>query len=300
MLIAVTGIQTVQRQYIARQIHVALNGLSNVEIDGYRADFTNDDSYEIYNADGVLVYQPHGVHDLLLDANSTAEYKGPCYYGRQTRLKADAFRDRINMIVAEGDLTHYTQDDDYVIEKMRQMYNDHEHEHDVFFGNISQPTMEKLAAAFGDELIVLNIIRNPSVAFLVDTTYNRNQHTGLNNPHLSYRLGSSISMACDLKPMSSVTTVKYETIIDDGKFQLLGMDIVCPELFGFNQYLTEEENTHIVPTEKEKKAETLELFNQLAQDIRAHSDTPADDNIPNNVFEHLGYEAIDIETIIGS
>jgi hypothetical protein len=144
-----------------------------------------------------------------------------------------------------------------------------------------------------DNVQVYNIIRHPSAAYLINEKDNDYYvtHSGLVNPAMDLdKLKDSIINCVSLMRDSSITTLRFEDIIQAGSFRVAGKDISTPEGYTpYNQWLTNWEFENIVPLNIVNDAEMTD-FNQLMSDWgTSTTNRRPNPNFPSNVFDLLGY-----------
>ena len=117
-------------------------------------------------------------------------------------------------------------------------------------GTFSKIFIDKITEDLGeDNVLVINIIRNPSTAFLLtqQTDQYYEEHTYYNKENDNKRLVSSILASAAMKDYKNVITIKFEDIIKDGRFYIKGIEIPAPPGYEpFNSYVTNWENDKIL------------------------------------------------------
>jgi hypothetical protein len=189
----------------------------------------------------------------------------------------------------------------------------------VITGTFSKGLIDKLQADLGaDNVKVLNITRNPSVAFMLNK---KSSEWYLANPGHTYdwdvmKLEGSLFNCINLKRFSNISTIKFEDILAQGSFTVGNTTIPLPvEFTKFNQYLTAYEKTVIdaeyetetalagfntemsfylqpsLSDSKERMAEREKAFNRKF----TYTDYM---HWPNNFFTELGYTSLTTRSAI--
>jgi len=196
----------------------------------------------------------------------------------------------------------------------------------VITGIFSKGFIDKIKNDIGAENVTaLNIIRNPSVCCLLhekSADFYANPEKELTPEIDAKKLRQSLVNAAILAKSSDVITLKFEDIIREGKFRLNGVDIEVP--FGYTPYLdwlTAWEKDNVVPL-KIISEETLNAFNTEFQHFASKKSaglteedatmtnafraepisleeikTQFAKNMPENLFDTLGYDPLTIEEI---
>ena len=180
-------------------------------------------------------------------------------------------------------------------------------------GTFSKIFIDKITEDLGeDNVLVINIIRNPSTAFLLtqQTDQYYEEHTYYNKEEDNQRLKNSLLAAAAIKDYKNVITVKFEDIIKDGKFYINGSEIPAPPGYeAFNSYVTKWENDNMLSLNIVDENSLNEFNNFITnfltfERIKQYSDTRnlslSDEQINQiilsvgwtNLFEKLGYSPL--------
>jgi hypothetical protein len=157
-----------------------------------------------------------------------------------------------------------------------------------------------------DHVKILNITRNPSAVYLIDSiTLDQapyNLTTGVKL--LKQRNESSFVQSILLSQLSYVQTIKFEDILIDGGIDIDGCYIDLPNHKSYNGIITQHEQQLLIP-ECSIEDQDLEKFNYLASNFRqvlpnGRADIPTElaDKLPINLFESLNYQPLTYREII--
>jgi len=153
---------------------------------------------------------------------------------------------------------------------------------------------------------IINIIRNPSTAYVLDTIaydprapYNTNMGLKL----FKKRFNSSILQQINLK--NHVRTIKFEDIIHSQSVKVFDQLINLTDFYTpYNTWLTVKEYTELIPQYK-LTSNDLDEFNQAYTRFNETWPHGRDDMIltilsklPQNVFSELGYSSLTYEEIV--
>jgi len=316
MLIVVSGVESIHKRLISRQIINSLIGPFHV--DGYIVDFINDE-YDIIDSNDNRIT----TEELVKNPDGTANTAG-----RKTLNKMEAIEDKyflsgamhkhyFNRFVDVGhdwgclslpewpkdreteDLMHYSANYSSVIKQ----YNGCEDNYMVITGSFCKNFIDRLKADLGeDNVLVYNITRNPStVSFLhkkADSYFEGSDYT---QEWDNEKLWQSLLTAAKLKQDPSIHTVKFEDMIRTHTFEVDGQNVgIYLDYESANGHLTEYEyanrNDVNVAT-----ADDITQFNEVAAnfdptvlDIDLELGAPL---VGLNLFELLDYEALTYEQI---
>lgn len=153
---------------------------------------------------------------------------------------------------------------------------------------------------------VINIIRHPSTAYILDTIahdslapYNTNMGLKL----FKKRFNSSILQQINLK--NHVQTIKFEDMIHNRSIDVFSQSIDLTDFYTpFNTWLTLKEYREAIPQYK-LTSNDLDKFNQAYTRFNETWPNGRDDMIldilpklPQNVFSALGYSSLTYEEIV--
>lgn len=321
MLIVVSGVESIHKRLISRQI---LNGLMGPWlIDGYYVDFTRDTLDIVKENDPER--NPISRQQLITNAeDGSKDTKGVKTLQAIQALEENLFlggamrRHYFNRFVDIGhdwgcfdkpewpkdreteDLMHYSASYDSVIREYNGWPEDG---YMVITGTFCQDFINRLRTDLGSEnVLVYNIIRNPStVSFLhkkADSYFAGSDYT---QEWDQEKLWHSLLTSAKLKQDPSIHTVRFEDMIRTHTFEVDGQNVgIYLDYESANGHLTEYEyanrNDVNVAT-----ADDITQFNEVAAnfdptvlDIDLELGAPL---VGLNLFELLDYEALTYEQI---
>lgn len=175
----------------------------------------------------------------------------------------------------------------------------------VVSGSFSRAFIELLEQDVED-LVVINIIRNPSATFVIDAMDTESNKTlydvEFDIPLLKRRYISSILNSITLVNMPQVQTIRWEDLVHTGTLNVAGASIKIPK--PYNDWITAQEKiavTFNLNTDEENLQRFNTVFSRLSFSLQ-HSgyDLPVEifDSIPENVFEELGYWQLELQEIM--
>lgn len=280
MLIVLSGIDSIHKKFFSREIVSTLNVFTH---DGHTIDFTGA-NVKIYNQAGERVFQlpdsehPGGINTLLINKkDGSSNEVGKKLLEEVVALQNSMFDnpsriDHFDYVFCnplydlgvvpeffyQNDLQSYNYETDII-----ENYNNRKYENYVITGVFSKTYIEKLKEDLGaDNVTVINIIRNPSAAFLLHEKEASHYMSNPRTPEVDHKkLEMSLLNAVILKDVPGVITLKFEDIINDGKLTLLGKDVVVPPDHNkAGTHLTWWEADYIV-SKKVVNPKNLEAFN---------------------------------------
>jgi hypothetical protein len=177
----------------------------------------------------------------------------------------------------------------------------------VISGGFSRATLTKIQEDLGESNVkIVNIIRNPCPCFIAharpDSHFEDNPNYSEEYHH--ERLPKSIINAANLVQFRDVETIKFEDIAKNGKFSINGVEILFPPNHAtmYNEWLTSYERQlmdEILPTLPEERVnEFISSYTERVALYQNFGSTKGVSWAPENIFEMLGYEPVDYETII--
>jgi len=180
----------------------------------------------------------------------------------------------------------------------------------IITGSFSRLLIEDLKSDLGQENVsVVNIVRNPSSAFLI---HQRSEYDATFTAEEDHKnLIESILSAISLKDYPGVTTIKFEDLLSSNTFVVNGQNI--PKPIGYESYnglFTQHEFESILPLEIHNSA-AVDSFNQSISNFNisqiANVDNPLPElvnilkdqpgNFPVNLFDALGYSPLTYEQL---
>jgi len=189
-------------------------------------------------------------------------------------------------------------------------YNKRQFDTVAITGAFSKIFIDKITSDLGeDNVIVINIIRNPSSAFLLtqQTDQYYLDHTYYTKENDNQRLITSLVTAASIKNYKNVITIKFEDIIKDGTFYIGDTEVPVPPGYeSFNSFVTKWENDNILSLNLVKE-ESLNEFNNFMSNWATNTISIDNPNLPipaekimsfdfskfpNNIFEDLDYSPL--------
>ncbi len=346
MLVIISGVETTGKKLFASEVLSKMTG--DIDLGGGFMLSLKTHPYEIISPKGIVVFRAGhdgdpGVNTLLVDAskkgakNETGHAllkKAEDAYnaiildiGREGHLK-DVFVDIYQEYgITKSPLFHdYPQGDPIrriTYEKdIIEAYNNRKTPVYVITGSFGKHIIDRVRNDLGAEnVFVLNIIRHPSVCFLLnekpEEQYNTEQRFNRNAEMDREKLRRSLFNAVHLNSYEDITTVKYEDLLAAGTFTVAGTEIHLPEqLVSSNGFLTDLEKNEFIPLNVVSDA-AVDAFNAEYSNFRHLPDADAeaiaelnrgqntnftrediDSMVPSNVFTELGYEPMTRAEII--
>lgn len=295
MLVVLTGAETIGKRLISSSLILGLNTFKTSDsTGGYVIEYSFDDNLELIiklldpsTDSGEFIYSKHseeiGVDHKYYKAidNAMCQYEQIFKDGSKQWYKFESNVDVLydyNIIDSAElpiiDPEHMSSwrtsiEDDY---KKSPLQNH------VISGTFSVKFLDDLYSKFGDDLVVINIIRNPSVSWLLDykaPMYYQNMPADYNTSQLidqdKYLDGLLTGLL--LLDRAYIKTLRFEDIIANNSVFHVGWGpkasrIVISNIYKgykqFNDVLTEYESTHIQgEVYLEEHNEKLKKFNPL-------------------------------------
>jgi len=318
VLVILNGSETINKTRLAKAILGAF--LSPFEINGYYVHF-NSDYYEIYDNNNQLVFRPsgHGMNDqgvkhcntILINEDGSLNEEGNRIQEDAESYSVTLFRDGAGFdnfldtfveIETDDGVWSNTEVTEWefrggqktTYDKLISGYKNALNNLYVATGSFSKSIVEKIKLDVGEQnVIVLNIIRHPSVCFSLhqreEAYYLENIDNTLEQEHQKL-INSSIT-TYNWSKDSTVINVKFEDIIKTGSFQLLGKTIKVIGSNNFNDLISEKEKDFALLDFQ--KFTTLDDWNQKVQNFqKPYSNETVD------VFQHLGYSPLTLSQIV--
>jgi hypothetical protein len=350
MLVILSGVETIHKKFLARKILAKLNTFI---VDGYTVDFSFE-PFRVTDANGKVVYSmAHGeqpmTNELLLDLDNDGviDPEGTATFDKIVQMNDDLFltggkenhftsvfvdiahdlglTDTIdyNIDVSDTVLLHPHSYNDVLENYKNRIGTTH-----VITGIFSKAFIDSIKLELGAENVtVINIIRNPSTCILLnpkDDEYYANPNKERTRESDDNKLFRSIINATILSKVDYVTTIKFEDMLETGKFTVNNVDIGLPEGYTpFNNWLTTWENNNIIPLNLISETD-LNKLNATLQNWATQTSVSVDEsalntinklraiplqsvtemqvfilaNFPENVFDILDYDLLDYEDIV--
>lgn len=334
MVIVLTGMQSINKKLLARIIMAQLN---KFEYKGYYADFTNP-NFSIYDSKtNECVFRLANNGDVGIDTLVNTDYSIVKYF---LDINQKIFFDYINHnqflnIFCSLDIDYgITSTPKYYINPVTEL--NYPHKFDDVIENIKKSTLDvkviigtfgkhfidelKTALKGKEEVKVLNIIRNPSVSWIMNKKTDTNW-ISKDNPDFTEEndikiFFESILNSIELKKYNDVYTIKFEDIMKNGKIELGDSNIyVSDDFLGYNEYINKyEQNMEILMDDVEFATFNDKISNYILEDFYIPSDDVDEEkefgmsrsefiselgkHFPINIFEKLGYDPVDRKNII--
>jgi len=277
MLIILSGSETIHKKFFAKNIMAALNTFI---VDGFRVDFTKN-PFEVFDGSNNLVWKPNtDTTHILNNEDGSLNHEMATTLSKIVALDetilstvrdnhfSDIFSNPlIDYSLVSGDYMFspsrpdagYTQSHSY--QSILDSYNSRTFDTLTITGIFSKTFIEKIKTDLGSEnVLVINIIRNPSVSFLLnekDDQYYIDKapwSTTLDK----MKLQNSVLTGLILKNMSDVITIRFEDVLQNQSFVINGVTIPIPDdHINFNGIITQWEKDTVIPLNKIP----LEMFN---------------------------------------
>lgn len=358
MLVIQNGAETIGNQYIATQLYTHLNNFRRIPVEKYFVDFTTPD-LEIYDANDTLVYRANSDITTLLvgrDGNlddygnailkvaldlKESKYKPtitPAFTAKDVLASKGPAKVRMNFGYLELDFNYEPVGATDMEERMQnqadiyaKIINDYntraaDQPYLIVTGSFSKVFIEKFRQDLGaDNVLVLNITRNPSAMYLMHFSTdmpadfddaNKNDPTTELAPRIfdasnSAKYSDSYSRHFFFNIVNSITVsqlpyavnVKFEDIIRDGGFTFKGVRIPV-EYTAFNNWITTKENDKLSANPSDLTDVNVNAANQsfssfvdlrqIADQSKLKTDVPdfSNSNFPGNFFTPLGYSPL--------
>lgn len=185
-------------------------------------------------------------------------------------------------------------------------YNSRQYEHHVVSGSFSKTFVNMIAADI-DNVEIINITRNPSVSYLLDTIaidsrapYNTNMNLKL----LKTRYNTSTIQQVGLRSLPNVTTIKFEDMLESGRIMVNNKLIPIPASYcKFNKHITQYEFNSLDACSI--AAEDIDKFNQAYSNFNlvfsnGRTDVPPAivSKLPKDMFAELEYTSLTYNEIV--
>ena len=331
MLVVLSGVESIHKRLIARQIIAKKN---TFVVDGYKLDFTKDNPFGIIGQDGTPVtiesFFPDGLAEADVDARKTTLQKMvelensiiengmlSHYFGKFVSICYDLGIGAYGVPVIPwlpendpiGDTYHYPTSYESVLQRYRESKLDYH----VITGSFGKAFIDRIRNDIGAEnVIVYNILRNPSVAFSLHTripNFTSNQVDMPEQWHMN-KLYDSIYNSAILKQDPSIITVRFEDMISTKQFIVDGTNVgLYLDYDAATNWLTRYEAANILPNVPVTEEMVTEFNQSISPCYLVTLGNPIEDGVckadvsqgtPWNLFEKLGYEPLTLEQIRNS
>jgi len=295
MLVILSGLETINKKFLARKILASLNTFT---VDGYTVDFSIE-PFKVTDTNGKIVYcivqddQP-ATNELILDLDNdgVVDPEGVATFNKIVKLHDDLFLSEVegnhfNSVFVDPaydygitDINEFSTTDNVLIHPhtyndVLENYKNRICDTHVITGIFSKVFIDKIRADLGvQNVTALNIIRNPSTCILLNPKTDEHYEDPSKERTIeldNLKLMRSLENAIVLSDVDYVTTIKFEDIIITGKFIVNGVEVGVPD--GYNNHngsgiITQWEKENIIPlnliSDTDLKKENLNLKNYTA------------------------------------
>lgn len=208
-------------------------------------------------------------------------------------------------------------------EELITRYRERKHEYQIISGSFGKTFLEKVRSDLGEQnVFVLNIVRNPSVSFIINNKPDISYEQSLNQTDNrltkkddEYVFIESFFNSILIKDLPYVNTIKYEDILNDGYINVNGNIIDVSEFYKkYNSLITIFDIKKIIPLGIVNSS-LLTGYNMIMQNLPlsylnslndAEEGKPVVDDdlteeqfekVPKNFFEPFGYSVLNYEQI---
>ena len=197
----------------------------------------------------------------------------------------------------------FSEGGDYL--KLLTSYKNRENDNVIITGSFSKLFVEKIKADLGNNSTFINIIRHPSVTYVVDAGQLDEYgpyDTDLNVPMLKRRNISSFLNSVTLKKLNDVVSIKFEDMITTGCLTINGVNVdISNDYKNYNGLLTQLETTPSIVNQAD-----INIFNKTFQQLnsnikRSTFEVPDKifEQLPEDIFSVLEYSPLTLEDIYG-
>ena len=319
MLIILSGAETIHRKFFAKRIMSAMNIF---DVDGYTVKFVGE-TFIVTDPSGKVVYSPAigdvpETNELLIDLNNDGikDEFGFQIFEKVVALRGSVLLDGVrdnhfaNIFVdflydfGLSDVIEYNIPDagyiqPHTYEDVLNNYRNRPCENFVISGSFSKVFIDNIRTDIGAENVkVINITRNPSVAFLThwkpEAYFIKN--TEFTEEFEENKLEHSISNTVSLSRFDDIMTIKFEDIIQNGYFMFEGFRIDVPDNYiNYNGYMTVWEKEYIETYQLATAEELIQFNYKLSHSASLNG---FDSRVPEDFFEQLGYDQLTFEQVM--
>lgn len=280
MLIIFTGSETIHKKYIGRQILASFN--THV-VDGYTVNFQKE-IFEVYDSENNLVYKPNSEivsmylkEDGFLDEEKSATVDKIIQLQNDMRQNANdnhfaaVFSAPMQDLgLTERDIFADDYDRNYIqphtYKDVLANYQNRIGDVHLITGVFSKAFIEKIRTDLGSEnVVVINLLRNPSIAYLLDPKPDEYyvEHPARTPLMDRMKLYKSFLNSVAVKDIPGIINLRFEDVLRDGQFEINGTVVKLPdEHQNFNNKITLFEKESVVPLNK-VSADQLSQFNSF-------------------------------------
>jgi hypothetical protein len=327
MLIILSGVETIHKEWIGSQAMAALNTFT---VDGYNVDFTSNPPL-VTDSTGKVVYGTTSTHELLFGDRTDGSHHPDSV---ATVNKIFAIQKEIFTPMAVGKTYHFgnnfieqQKDWGYLVSGPDQdiwrkfeyewekragqykapdsyadvlnLYNTRSYPVLVITGSFSKTFIDKMRVDLGTQNVVaVNIVRHPSAAYLIHekpASYYADPNKAPMTPEIDgKKIGNSFLNALSLVRYSDIPTIRFEDMIANQSFSINGTTIPMPGGYTpYNQWLTNWEYSRL--QENIVLDANFDLWTRWSLDIAGFEGVP---QFPGNAYALLGYTALTKDQVI--
>lgn len=328
MLIIVCGSEGIHKKFLARKVIAAVN---DFQIADYKIDF-NCYPFKVYDSDNNIVFQStsklsqkYSYSEKIVlddaDLDPTLYGQGINYLDTDTTEKILHLEDKTFLsglkyyrdvfsnsaldygLFDEKSITDFEADNielgtSYI--DLINCYKNRTYKNFVVCGSFGKTYLEKIAKEIGTEnIIVLNITRNPSVSWCVhqkpDSYYELEKSKGLEGfkGDIEKYLETTLA-SISIRDLDYVHNIKFENMIEQG-LQVLDKKVTLPLGYeSFNGMLTQYEITHLIP-KGYANAEIIQNMNDNIGNFIMTKNFDIDIDIPSNANQYFPSNFFDVQ-----
>lgn len=330
MLVLVNAFITTKRRDIGNEIHRHINGLKSYPVGDYTA-VIEDVNILIKDSEDNIVYGPDVSSILRNPEDGSKNEAGTQVFedviSLQDKLRLDQYLQTLTLTEYNDDLSQWTfydigviNDDDLDIDEqfIIDAYNNKNFEHLVMVGTFAKEILQRLRTNYGEELKVINIIRNPSAAYYFNNSAffaEKGEYaTGVNEEYgigpvtrsetmmslryLNPEFINCMASAVLIKDLDYVETIKFEDIIENGGLTFNGEFISMDWYTKFNSHIDQYEIDNVVDAMTANGSESIKstnistvnsIFGNLSSHVTANNGSDPFTILPSDLIAALGY-----------
>lgn len=305
MLVFVTGSVGTFKSGIAYEISRVLNQYDRYPIGNYTANI-NTLPIEVYDSANNIVYRPATPSNPV--SIETLLYASDGGYGlvraidaveSKTDPKLTYYSDKYNNLGPDLGLLPLESEGKY--EDFIKDYQNSIFPNFVVSGTFSKNFIERVAEDVGvDNVLVINISRNPSIAYMIDETPQASAEWFAKDDMVGQVFIESILNNIVIQQLESVSTInlRYEDIIKNQQIVVLEHTIELPQLVKYNDFLTQYEVDTLASAARfSAKLDRLAKVNAALTALDQFTSTS---QLPSNVFDVLGYTPLLSNEVLSS
>jgi len=328
MLVIISGLESVNKNYIAKKVFCAMNpvfNLKNGHTVKFDAEFAESDDgksyiahpFQIFNEQNEVVYdtknrelttllndevgisiftEADDLYDaLFLDTTNNPSSYETIFVDIEYDLGIDTSAYEWDTPIQYHSFAHGYQD-------FLNYYRNRQSDVHVVNGSFSKAFIDLIKRDIGEQNVkVYNIIRHPSVV----TYFNENKPSYYEkNPTMSpernrIRAIRSAVNSYTLNQLSDVTSIKFEDILKSGYVEIENHKIQMPE--GYADYngiisVWEKENLNLDYVDVDAVEQTCSRYSNFREELEKEYNRPLP-NLSDSLLVSLGYTPITLEQI---